>query len=342
MRTVTRTIFDAAGWIAQVAFLVVISVFIVSRGAEAQPPSPAKIYRIGFLSSGFPGTARGPLGPFVEGMRALGWLEGRDYLIEARFAEGHPDRLPTLATDLLQSNVDLIAAGGATASLAAKNATASVPIVVVGAGDPVGVGLVSSLSRPGGNVTGVAWDVGQETFTKSLEILRDAFPKLRRIAVLSNPSNPGQASAIGKIKAASALLSEEIQFLEARDPAHLERAFASAAEERSEAILILTDTVFIGQRKRLAELATRYRLPSMMGIGEYVEIGGLISYGPSLPAALHRAAFFVDKILSGTKPADLPVEQPTKFELIINLKTAEALGVDIPESILMRADRIVE
>jgi len=327
--------------ITRLALVLAILVFATFRSAEAQPQSITKVHHIGFLSSGFP-PAPGVMGSFLEGLRTLGWVEGRDFVIDSRYAEGYTDRLPGLATDLLGLKVDVIAAGGRTAAMAAKNATGTVPIVMIGAGDPVGLGLVASLSHPGGNLTGVAFDVGLETFSKSLEILKEALPKVHRVAVLSNPANPGQALAVNSIRTAAASLRLQVQFLEARDPNHLERAFAALTRERAEALLILTDTMFIGQRKRLAELATKYRVPSMFGVREYLEAGGLISYGPSLTAAFQRAAYFTHKILKGARPADLPIEQPTRFELIINLKAATLLGVAIPQSLLVRADHIIE
>lgn len=327
--------------VARLALVLALTVLAMFQDAEAQPQAIAKVYRIGFLSSGFP-LAQGVRSQFLEGLRAFGWVEGRDFVIDSRYAEGRADRLPALAAELLRLKVDVIAAGGGTAAVAAKDATGTVPIVMIGAGDPVGLGLVASLSRPGGNVTGVAWDVGLETFSKSLELLKEALPGVRHVAILSNPANPGQALAVGNIRTAAASLRLEVRFLEARNENDLERAFASLTTQRAEAMLILTDTMFIGQRARLAELATRYRVPSMFGVREYVEAGGLLSYGPNLAAAFQRAGYFTGKILKGAKPADLPVEQPTKFELIINLKTASMLGTAIPQSLLLRADQVIE
>jgi putative tryptophan/tyrosine transport system substrate-binding protein len=226
--------------------------------------------------------------------------------------------------------------------VAAKNATGTIPIVMWGVGDPVGLGLIASLARPGGNVTGLSFSVGMDTFGKGLELLKEAVPRIRRVAILSNPANPAHALAISNVKAAAPSLGVQLELLEARQPHQLDGAFAAMAKGRAEALLVVSDSMFVIHRARLADLAAKNRVPSMYGVRENVDAGGLISYGPSTVAASRRAAAFVDKILRGAKPADLPVEQPTEFELVINLKTAKALGLTVPPSLLARADHIIE
>ena len=308
--------------------------------AQAQPAG--KVHRIGYLSSTSATAARHLLEAFWQGLGELGWVEGKNVVIESRFADGRHERLPELAAELARLKVDLIVAGPTPPALAAKNATGTIPIVMTAVGDPVRLGLVTSLARPGGNVTGVSFDVGLAVFPKALELLRESVPKVRRVAVLSNPANPAQAVAIRDVTAAARSLGLQLRLLEARAPDAFDGAFAAMGKDRVDALLVLTDPVFIIHKARLADLAARHRLPSMYAIKENVEAGGFMSYGPSLVAAFRRAAVFVDKIFKGANPADLPVEQPTKFELAINLKTAKALGLKIPPSILARADQVIE
>jgi putative ABC transport system substrate-binding protein len=306
---------------------------------EAQ--QAGKVYRIGYLASG--SASASP--PFVEalwgGLRELRWADGQNIVIEYRFAEGRFDRLPALAAELVRLKMDLIVAGPSPPAVAAKNATRTIPVVMVGAGDPVGLGLIANLARPGGNVTGVSYDVSLQTIDKGLQLLKETLPKIRRVAILWNPANPGNALAVRNVRAAAGSLGLQLQFREARGPDQFDDAFAAMAKEHAEALLVVPDSIFNLHRARLADLAAKNWLPSMHGIREYVEAGSLMSYGPSLSAIYRRAAFFVDKILKGTKPADLPVEQPTKFELVINLKTAKALGLTIPPSVLARADELI-
>jgi putative tryptophan/tyrosine transport system substrate-binding protein len=226
--------------------------------------------------------------------------------------------------------------------VAAKNTTRTIPIVMINAAEPVELGLVASLARPGGNVTGLAWSVSFEIIGKGVELLKETVPKVRRVAVLANPANSGNVLAVRDVTAAASSSGVQIQLLEARGPADFDGAFAAMAKERAGALLVVADGMFMLHRTRLADLAVKNRLPSMHGMREQVEAGGLMSYGPSLVANHRRAAVFVDKILKGGKPADLPVEQPTKFELVINLKTAKALGLTIPQALLLRADQVIE
>jgi putative ABC transport system substrate-binding protein len=326
--------------LAALRLLLAAAVVGAALAAHAQPAG--KVHRIGYLTAGNPASNPTFLAAFRQGLAELGWVEGRNLAVELRFAEGRYDRLPELAAELVRLKVDVIVAGPTPPVLAAKNATRTIPIVMTPIGDPVRLGIVASLARPGGNVTGVTFDVGLEVFAKGLELLKEALPDLRRVAILSNPANPGQAVVVGHVTAAARSLGLEPQVLEARGPDAFDGAFAAMANARAQALFVLTEPVFIVHRARLAELATRHRLPSMYSVRENVEAGGLMSYGPSIVAGFRRAAVFVDKILKGARPADLPVEQPTTFELVINAKTAKALGVRLPPSLLVRADQVIE
>jgi putative ABC transport system substrate-binding protein len=241
----------------------------------------------------------------------------------------------------IRLKVDVIAAGPTPAAVAAKNATGKIPIVMMNAGEPIELGLIASLARPGGNVTGLSW-IGLEIIGKEVELLKETVPKVRLLAILWNPGNPAHAIAIKNATAAAGSLGVQLQLLETRGPSQFDAAFAAMAKERADALLVLPDAMFGIHRARLAELEAKNRLPSMHGLTDNVEAGGLMSYAPSTVAAFRRAAVFVDKILKGAKPADLPVDQPTKFELVINLKTANALGLKIPPSVLGRADQVIE
>jgi putative ABC transport system substrate-binding protein len=319
------------------AFLGTLGLLAAPFAAGAQPAG--KVRRVGFLAAITTGLV---VGPFRQQMRELGWVEGQNLVIDLRSAEGRFDRLPNLAAELVRLKADVIVAGGTPAAVAAKRATGTIPIVMFGTGDPVGLGLVASLGRPGGNVTGLSFSVGLDTFGKGLELLREAFPKVQRVALLSNPGNPAHAGAASNVKGAATSLGIQLHPVEAREPGQLDAAFATMTKQRVDAILVLADGMFLLHRTRLADLASKNRLPSMHGLREIVEAGGLMSYGPSNAAMFRRAAGFVDKILKGAKPADLPVEQPTTFELAINLKTARTLGLTIPPSLLARADQVIE
>jgi len=308
--------------------------------ADAQ--QAGKVPRIGFLQTGSPSDTLPRLDAFRQGLRELGWVEGQNIVIDYRFAEGRFDRLPDLAAELVRLKVDIIVAVPTPAVTAAKKATETIPIVMIGVGDPVGTGLIASLARPGGNVTGLSFSVGVETFGKELELLKETVPRVRRVAILSNPANPVQPLQIREVNVAARSLGVQLQLLEARGPNEFDGAFAAMAKERVGALLIVADSMFFLHRTRLADLAARSRLPAAYGYGESVEAGGLMSYGPNVRDLYRRSATFVDKILKGAKPADLPVEQPTRFELVINLKTAKALGLTIPQSILLRADEVIQ
>ena len=324
------------------SFLFVFSLGGLSAPLAADTQPTGKVYRIGYLGMGSATVSPPFVEAFREGLRELGLVEGQNIVIDYRFAEGRFDRLPELAAELVLLRVDVIMAGPTPPAMAAKNATGTIPIVMAGVGDPVEQGLIASLARPGGNITGVSFSVGMDIFGKDLELLREAVPKLRRVAILSNPANPSHALAITNVKAAAGSFGVQLQLLEAREPNEFDGAFAAMAKERVDALLVLPDGMFLLHRARLADLAKKNRVPSMHGVREYVDAGGLMSYGPSTVTAWRRAASFVDRILKGAKPADLPVEQPTKFELVINLKTAKTLGLTIPPSLLARADEVIE
>jgi ABC-type uncharacterized transport system substrate-binding protein len=305
--------------------------------AEAQPPT--HVHRIGYLL----GTTREQeplLEVFLEAMRALGYVEGQNLVIEYRAAEGQYERLPALAAELVQLKVDVLLAVNTPGALAAKQATMTIPIVMLGVGDPVGSGLVASLARPGGNVTGVA-SLQTDLVGKELEFLKAVRPTVSRVAVLWNPANPAHARHVRAAEVAAQALGVQLHLVEARDPEAFDGAFAAMTSAHAGALLVLGDALVFEHRKRLAELAVTSRLPTMHNLRPYVEAGGLMAYGPSTLELRRRAAVYVDKILKGAKPADLPVEQPTKYALIINLKTAEALGLTIPPTVLFQATEVI-
>ena len=324
------------------AFLSIIGGGLLAAplAAEAQPAG--KEPRIGFLSVTSPSDRPPLLDAFRQGLRELGWVEGQNIVIDYRYAEDRDDRLPGLAAELVRLKVDLIVSWGTQGVTAAKNATETIPIVMIAVRDPVGTGLIASLVRPGGNVTGVSGYAGLEIVAKQLVLLKETVPKIRRVAILSNPANAYHQLAIRELTVAARSLGVQLQLLEARGPNEFDGAFAAMAKERVGALLVLSDAVLNSHRTRLADLAARSRLPAAYGVRESVEAGGLMSYGPSFLDLFRRAATYVDKILKGAKPADLPVEQPTEFELVINLKTAKALGLEVPPTLLARADEVIE
>ncbi len=328
--------------ISRRSFLTTLGLGLLAAPFAAGAQQAGKVHRIGYLSGSSSTAQRDLIEAFRQGLRELGWVEGQNIVIDYRFAEGRFDRLPDLAAELVRLKVDLIVAGPTPPAVAAKNATAMIPIVMINVGDPVGTGLIASLARPGGNVTGLTFSVGMEVVGKPLELLKETVPKVRRVAILSNPANPAHALAIREVKVAARSLGVELQLLEARGPEEFDGAFAAMAKERVGALLVLADSVVFLHRTRLAELAAKSRLPAAYGFRENVEAGGLMSYGIDMRDNARRAATYVDKILKGAKPADLAVEQPTKFELVINLKTAKALGLTIPQSLLLRADEVIE
>jgi putative tryptophan/tyrosine transport system substrate-binding protein len=302
-----------------------------------------KVFRIGILGNVPVTSPEGARlwGAFIQGLRELGYVEGRNITIEHRYSEGQYGRLPDLAADLVRLNVDVIVAPATQNPVVAKQATRTIPIVMTGAGDPVGSGLVASLARPGGNVTGLSL-LAPAIVGKQLELLKEITPQVSRVAVLSNPTNPTTALLLAQAKVAARSLPVQLHIQEARGPDEFERTFAALTRERAGALLVLTDGMFLLHVTRIVDLAAKSRLPAMYGTREYVDVGGLVVYGPSLRDSFRRAAAYVDKIFKGAKPGDLPVEQPTTFELVINLKTAKALGLTIPPSILARADEVIQ
>ena len=322
--------------------LLLLGLLAAPLAAEAQPAG--KVFRIGILSNIPLTDPRGaPLwGAFIEGLRELGYVEGQNTTIADRSSEGKYERLPDLAADLVRLKVDVIVVPAPQNAVAAMQATRTIPIVMASAGDPVESGLVDSLARPGGNVTGTTGNVGPEILGKRLELLKEAVPKVFRVALLWNPANPSSASYLGETKAAARSLGVQLQMLEARGPEELEGVFAAMTRERADALFVMPDGMFLLHRTRIAGLAAKQRLPTMFGGRDHVDAGGLMSYAASLREGFRRAATYVDKILKGAKPGDLPLERPTKFELVINLKTAKTLGLTIPQSLLMRADQVIE
>ena len=305
--------------------------------------APAKVPRIGLLSSFSPSdTTPWPWHQaFRLGLRDLGWFEGKNISIEYRYAEGRSDRLPDLVADLVRLKVDVIVAPSASDALAAQKATRAIPIVMTGVSAPVGLGLVESLARPGGNVTGMS-QMTVEMLGKRLELLKEMVPKLTRVAVLWNPQRAGSALNWKEIQLSARQLGVQLHSLEVRSPDEFDKAFEDATGARAGALFIIPDPVIVAHLKRIAGLAAKSRLPSIFHISEFADSGGLVAYGPDRADLYRRAATYVDKILKGAKPGDLPIEQPTEFELVVNLKTAKALGITIPQSVRFRADRVIE
>jgi putative ABC transport system substrate-binding protein len=316
--------------------------FLGATIVEAAQPS-AKVYRIGWLGHG--GAPPGPnrtVGEFQQGLRDFGYVEGQNLVIEYRFANGNVERLPELAAELVRLPVDVIVTSGEPAAFAAKRATKSIPIVATEFGlDPVKAGLVSSLGRPDADVTGIA-TLSEDLWQKRLGLLREIAPKISRLAVLWNPGNPGNASCAEEIKTAAPTMGMQLRLLEVRDAKTLEQAFASATRESTDALVTCWDSVTLANAKPIADFALKLRLPSLAPLREYAQAGGLLSFGTSLSAHRRRAAYYVDKIFKGTKPADLPVERPTLFELIINLTTAKTLGLVLPAVLTVAADELIE
>ena len=317
-----------------------LSIFVAPLATRAQPPT--HVPRIGVLSGR--GTTPGRdsfVEAFLEGMRALGYVEGQNLVLEYRGAEWQYERFPALAAELVHLKVDVLMVPSMAAALAAKHATTTIPIVMTNAGDPVGSGLVASLARPGGNVTGLAV-MEPEVVGKQLEFLKDVLPTVSRVAILWNPANPVHAVNVRAADVAAQALGVQLHRVEARGPEAFDRAFAAVTSAHAGALLVLGDAMVFEHRRRLAELAATSRLPTMHNIRPFVEAGGLMAYGPSTLDIRRRAAVYVDKILKGAKPADLPVEQPMKFELVINLKTAKALGITFPPTLLIQADEVIQ
>jgi putative tryptophan/tyrosine transport system substrate-binding protein len=322
------------------AVIVALGLFAALLAGEAQQPT--RVHRIGYLL----GTTREQepfLETFLEAMRALGYVEGQNLVMEYRAAKGQYERFPAFAAELVRLKVDVLLVVITSAALAAKDATTTIPIpiVMLGVGDPVGSGLVASLARPGGNVTGVT-SLSVDLMGKQLELLKAMLPTLSRVAILWEPANLAHVLRVREADMAAQRLGVQLHRVEARGPEAFDRAFADMTRAHAGALLVLGGNIAYEHRRRLAELAATSRLPTMHNVRPFVEAGGLMAYGPTSRDLRRRAAVYVDKILKGAKPADLPVEQPTKFELVINLKTAKTLGLTIPQSILVRADELIQ
>jgi putative ABC transport system substrate-binding protein len=308
----------------------------------AAAQTAGKVYRIGYLSSGSAAQAAHSREAFAQGLRDLGWIEGRNIVIEYRFAEGRFDRLPELAAELARLGVDVIAASPTPPAVAAKKATSTIPIVVMNVGDPVAIGLVASLARPGGNVTGVTYRFGNELIGKQLELLKQVLPGIRRVAFLTNRANPAHALAKDGARAMAGSLGVEPHFVEAGAAGEIDTAVQAAAKANAGALLVVPDSLFVLERERLVKLTSAHRLPSIYGAREHTEAGGLMSYGPSLAATSRRGASYVDRILKGARPGDLPMEQPATVELVVNLAAAKSLGLALPTSLVQRADQVIK
>jgi putative tryptophan/tyrosine transport system substrate-binding protein len=325
------------------AFLAGTGAVFLAAPLAAEAQQAAKVPRIGYLALNF-ASGRNLTETFRQGLRVVGYVEGRNVVIEYRDAEGKPQRLPALAAELVALKVDVIVAPSTPATLAARRATRTLPIVFIGVADPITDGLVTSLARPGANVTGLS-SLTPELVGKRLDLLKQAVPRVSQVAVLWQPGGQGERTAKDMLKGAEVAaraLGVRLQFVEARGPADLDRAFSEIIKARADALTVLGTPMFFNERRRLVDLTAKNRLPALYPIREFVDAGGLTSYGANFADLYRRAAAYVDKIFKGAKPADLPVEQPTKFELVINLKTAKALGLTIPPSLLGRADEVIE
>ena len=322
-----------------IGWLVIITATLMGFSISAQAQQPTKLRRIGLLIPGAPPPPASPT-PFDKGLSKLGYVEGQNIAIERRYANGQMNRLPELAADLARLPVDVILAGSFPAALAAKEATTTIPIVVFGAGDPVATGLVASFARPGGNITGVS---AQETELsgKRLELLKEVFPNLARSAVLWNGADLGMTLKFREVERAAQALRVAVQASAVREPKDFANAFLEMMRTRPDALFVITDPLVTSNRKQLFEFANKNRLPVMYENSSYVDDGGLMAYGPILSETLERALHHVGKILKGAKPGELPIEQPTRFELVINLKTATQIGLTIPPNVLARADRVI-
>jgi ABC-type uncharacterized transport system substrate-binding protein len=325
--TTRRQLLVAAAWPA------------LAWAGAVRAQASTRFYRVGILHGRSAGDAN--VAAFLQGMRDLGYREGDNARFEFRWAEGRPERLPGLASELVAQRVDVIFTATTTGALAAKGATSTIPIVFVAVADPVGTGLVANLPHPHGNITGLS-HIGSDLSGKTLELLKETLPGTTRVAVIAPVGNPAVTVSMRNTEKGATALGLRLQIVSVRSAADFGPAFQQIRRDRPDALYAVLDTLTLSHGRDIAEFASRYKLPSIYGLAEFVDAGGLMSYGTDFPAMYRRAATYVDKILRGAKPGDLPVEQPTKFELVINMKTAKALGVTIPQSILLRADRVIE
>jgi putative ABC transport system substrate-binding protein len=315
--------------------------FFLTTVSPATAQQPKKIPRVGFIGASSSSAASHYLEAFRRGLRELGYIEGKNIAIEVRWAEGSAERFPHLIAELIGLKVDVLVVSAAAGALAAKKSGITTPVVFAAVTDPIGFGIIDSLAQPGGNITGVALAVGEGFSGKWVELLKEAVPKVARIAVLRNPAHPLSEVFLKEMQAAGRAHRVKLDFFEARDPTQLDSALSKMEKERALALIVTPDPLFGSRRARIVDFVTRRRMPSMFFYKEFVDDGGLMAYGPSWADSYHRAAAYVDKILKGTKPADIPVEQPMKFEFVINLKTAKQIGVTIPQWTLMKADKVI-
>ena len=323
-----------------VPFCLLITVSLIAGLVEAQPTK--RVFKIGYFTNDSAPVDMPRRNAFRQGLRDLGYVEGENIVTEYRIGEGRVERLTEMAEELVRLKVDVIFAFTTSAAQAAKKATKETPIVMGASGDPVALGFVESLAHPGGNITGLVTNAGAEIYGKQLELLKEAVPKATRVAVLWNPANPQNPLQLKETRAAAPVLNVTLLAFEAKEPKEIDSAFAAMKQDRADALTVLPDPMLLGQRQRIADLAAKYRLPAMYGIPEHMEAGGLMAYAANRLEIFRRAASYVDKILKGAKPGDLPVEQPTKFEFIINLKTAKQIGLTIPPNVLARADKVIK
>ena len=322
-------------------FIGMVAGVLLAAPLATYAQQPRRVWRIGYLSAGARPPDGAPPAPLREALRELGYADGQNIVYAGRWAEARSERLPALAAELVGLKADLIVTLGGKTALAVKEATSTIPIVFVGAGDPVGIGLIASFSRPGGNVTGVS-DQANELSAKRLELLKEVIPKAERVAVLWNADDRAMTLRYREIEKAARVLRVTVQPLGVREPEDFELAFSTMTRERPDALLLVTDSLTNLNRKRVLDFAAAHSIPAMYEYGYLVQDGGLMSYGPDFDDRLRRAAVYVDKILKGSKPSDLPVEQPTRYYLLVNLKTAKALGLTIPQSLQLRADEVIQ
>jgi putative ABC transport system substrate-binding protein len=324
------------------ALSILIAIVVLAFGLIAEAQQAEKVPRIGYLSGSPPSSIAERIEAFRQGLRELGYMEGKNIVIEWRSAEGKRDRLPALATELVHLKVDVIVTAGPLVTRAAKQATSTVPIVLTQDPDPVGNGFVASLARPGGNITGLS-SLAPGPTGKQLELLKEIVPKLSRVAVFETSTRPGNAQTLREVELAAGAFGVQLQYLDILSPKDIETAFQAAVRERADgALWFVTGSIGNPHRKKIADLAVSSRLPVIYNLRDHVEAGGLMFYGVNVVDLDRRAATYVDKILKGRKPADLPVEQPTKFEFIVNLKTAKEMGLTIPPNVLVRADKVIK
>jgi putative ABC transport system substrate-binding protein len=328
----------------KVAAALIVLLGVCAAMAIAGQPAD-KTFRVGLLTP-IPATESGQTSPLVvallDGLRELGYVEGRNLVLEQRHAAARPEQLPARAAELVRAQVDLIVTAGSQATLAAKAATSSIPIVMISVADPIETGLVPNFARPGGNVTGLAFNTGHEIYAKHLELLKEVVPRLSRVAVVIDPRSLLYAANRRELDAAARALGLALLVHEVRSPADVERAFAEMSRQDAEAVFVVPNPFVYGQRRQILALAARQRLPGAYGFREFADGGGLVYYGSDLPAMWRRAAAYVDKILKGAHPGDLPVEQPSKFELVLNLRAARSLGLTIPPGLRSRADHVIQ